>query len=136
LHEFHEERSEGEITFECDLRQTVGREIVDHFIARGYRIVALAVGKVHTHGLVELPESLTVVKAIVGDAKRRSSRAIRSTIHGSVWAAGFTFRMVSNRRHLRRANDYILYEQGPGAWTWSFRDASRSGCFGRKRKPR
>jgi len=114
----------------------IGREIVEQFISRGYRVLALAVGKVHTHALVELPESLPVVKAIVGDAKRRSSRAVRSGMPGSIWASGGTFKRVTSPSHLRSANDYILYDQGPRAWTWSFRDRSRIGLFGHKRKRR
>ena len=103
-----------------------------HFLDEGYRVLAIAVGKMHTHGLVELPEDLQRVKAVVGEAKRKSSRAVKKELPGSVWAAGGTYKPVERAGHLESAFGYILYDQGPDAWTWSFRDRSSEGMFGRK----
>lgn len=136
LHDYHQARSRGEVTLANALRRTIGRALLANLLGRHYRVLAVAVGKVHAHVLVELPESLPIVKAIVGDAKRHSSRAIRDQLPGSVWAAGGTFKIVAHDGYLRGANDYILYDQGPGAWTWSFKDRSREGMFGRKRPAR
>jgi hypothetical protein len=133
LHEYHQARSCGEVTLEHALRPTVGGALLARLLERHYRVLALAVGKVHAHALVELPEGLSAVKSIIGDAKRRSSRAVRDQLPGSIWAAGGTFKIVESDAHLLAANDYILYDQGPGAWTWSFKDRSPEGMFGRKR---
>ena len=40
---------------------------------------------------------------------------------------------IKDREHLKNAYDYILYDQGPEAWTWSTRDGSDDGMFARKR---
>lgn len=136
LHDYHEERARCEATIEKSLRATIGRAIIAHLLAHHYRVLAVAVGKVHTHILVELPEGLRVVKAIVGEAKRRSSRAVKHALPGNVWAAGGTFKIAATKGHLGAANNYILYDQGPLAWTWSFRDRSSEGRFGRSRADR
>jgi hypothetical protein len=75
------------------------------------------------------------VKWIVGQAKRESSRAVKDVLPGSVWAAGGTYKPVDTRGHLRSAYGYVLYDQGPEAWTWSFRDGGDEGVFGRQRPP-
>jgi REP element-mobilizing transposase RayT len=133
LHEFQKAHARREVTIDRSRRRTVGQALLTALLHRHYRILALAVGKVHAHALVELPESLATVKAIVGDAKRKSSRAAKTQLPGTVWASGGTFKMVKDDDHLRRANDYIMYDQGLDAWTWSFRNRSREGRFARKR---
>ena len=76
------------------------------------------------------------MKRIVGDAKRISSRAVKEWLPGSVWAAGGELVICETRGHLKNAVDYVLYDQGPGAWTWSYRDVTDEGMFGRKRPPK
>ncbi|HSZ58001.1 MAG TPA: hypothetical protein VK797_20225 [Tepidisphaeraceae bacterium] len=73
------------------------------------------------------------IKAIVGDAKRKASRAVKRELPGTIWAAGGTYKRVKSRQHQRSAYNYILYDQGRSAWTWSFKDAAPEGCTGRKR---
>lgn len=136
LHDYHEDRARAEVTIAQALRPAMGRAILAHLLGHPYRTLAFAIGKVHAHFLVELPESLPLVKAIVGEAKRRSSRAVKDELAGNVWASGGTFKMVETEGHLRGANDYIPYDQGPLAWTWSFRDRSGEGRSGRSRADR
>jgi REP element-mobilizing transposase RayT len=136
LHTHHDRVSGDEVTIERGLRKVIGQTLLSSLFDRHYRVLTIAVGKVHSHALVELPEPLSTVKAIIGEAKRASSRAVKTQLPGSIWAAGGTFLIVKNDPHLRKANDYILYDQGPGAWTWSFRDRSWEGQFARKRAPR
>jgi REP element-mobilizing transposase RayT len=133
LHGYHRAKSRSEVTIDRSIRPTIGQTLLAALLDRSYRVLALAVGKVHAHCLVELPESPVTVKAIGGDAKRKSSRAVKTHLPGTVWASGGTFKIVKDDDHLRRANDYILYDQGSDAWTWSFRDRSREGRFARKR---
>lgn len=133
LHEYHKDRSAREVHIGRDHRAVIGREIVRHLQTRGYRTLAIAVTKVHAHLLVELPDSLDDVKAIIGDAKRLSSRAVKPSMPGRIWAAGGTYKRVVEQSHQKRAFDYILYGQGEGAWTWSFRDGTMEGQFARRR---
>src|SRR5829696_2802622 len=46
---YHEQRSREEVTITKDLRKRVGGAIVRHFLREKYRVLAIAVGKVHTH---------------------------------------------------------------------------------------
>ena len=126
-------KSKPEIHFARELRRIVGKALKEDLDAKGHRVLAVAVGKVHTHFLVELPDNILKIRAIVGDAKRRSSRAVKEYLPGSVWAALGTYKPVKSRAHQKRAYNYILYDQGPGAWTWSFKDASDDGKFRRTR---
>ena len=82
------------------------------------------------HMCTELPEARTVVKQIIGEAKRKSSRAVKEWLPGSVWAAGGEYVICNNRGHLRNAVDYVLYDQGPGAWTWSYQMGRTKVCLG------
>jgi hypothetical protein len=136
LHAYHVVGARDEVRIGQALRKTVGQALLSSLLGRHYRVLAVAVGKVHAHLLVELPESPRTVRAVVGDAKRVSSRAVKKHLPGSVWSAGGTFKIVNNDSHLRRAHDYILYEQGSESWTWSFRDGSREGIFARRRSPK
>ena len=111
----------------------IGREIVRHLSGHGYRVLAVAVTKIHAHFLVELPGQLGEVKQIVGDAKRSSSRAVKAALPGAVWSAGGTFKRVLTSSHSMAVHDYVLYEQGRDAWSWIFRDGRLDGKYGRKR---
>jgi len=120
-----------EIPTEC--RAIIGNALVNFFRDGEHRLLALAIGKIHGHALVELTDDIRVIRAVWGDAKRKSSRAVKKQMPGSVWGAGGEHKRVENRSHHKNVFDYILYEQGPGAWTWSFRDATDDGMFARKR---
>jgi REP element-mobilizing transposase RayT len=115
------------------LQQTVGRSIVEHFQKVGYRVLTVAVTRVHAHALVELPDNIVKIRTIVGEAKRVSSRAVKDSLPGSVWSAGGTYKPIRDSAHQRNAYDYILYDQGPGAWTWCFQDGATGGQFRRPR---
>lgn len=136
LHTYMKQSSGAEVTIPRELRPIIGQEFVKYLIKDGHRITTFAVAKIHAHGLAELPRTLRQVRLIIGEAKRASSRAVRAQLPGSIWAAGLQPTCVNSDDHMRRANDYILYEQGAGAWTWSFHDGSLDGAFNRKRKPK
>jgi hypothetical protein len=97
------------------------------------KVLAIAVGRVHTHVIVELPRERAKVKWIVGQAKRKASRAVKKWLPGSVWAAGGEYKIVKDKEHLINAVEYVIYEQGPGAWTLWYHDLNDDGMFGRKR---
>jgi REP element-mobilizing transposase RayT len=116
-----------------DLRPVIGRTIVEYLTRERHRVLAVAVANVHVHALVELPDRMPLIRQIAGHAKRHSSRAVKGVLPGSVWGEGGKFKPVRDREHQEAAFGYILYEQGPDAWTWSYRDGSLNGMLGRKR---
>jgi REP element-mobilizing transposase RayT len=128
-------RCGDEVRFPKHLRPIVGRAIRDYLETHGHRVLAVAVGRVHAHVVTELPDDIRTIKQILGEAKRKSSRAVKKELPGKVWSAGAEKKPVDTKAHLGRAVDYVLYEQGEGAWTWSFRDRDEEGKFGR-RKPK
>jgi REP element-mobilizing transposase RayT len=136
LNEYHVMRSQAEVHILDPQRAEIGRTIAKYLMDNGHRVLAVAVTKVHAHFLVELPGALRDVKQIVGQAKRASSRAVKKDLPGAVWSAGGTFKRVLNSEHSTNVHDYILYDQGIDAWTWTFRDGNLQGMYGRKRPKR
>jgi hypothetical protein len=133
LHRYFSERAGDEVVLEQEVRPLIGRAMLELLRGEKHRVGCMAVGKVHAHYLVELPDDYPLVKRIAGDAKHYASRAVSDILPGAIWAAGGTYLRIKDREHLKNAYDYILYEQGPEAWTWSMRDGSDEGCFARKR---
>src|SRR5689334_14429797 len=74
LHDYHVERSRGEIHIDLSLRPIMGRAIAKYLMDNGHRVLVVAITKVHAHFLTELPGALSDVKRIVGHVKRGSSR--------------------------------------------------------------
>src|SRR3954447_13436852 len=54
LHRYHKDRSSQEVTIPRELRPTIGRTLLAHLRSSGRRVFAIAVGRVHAHGVVEL----------------------------------------------------------------------------------
>jgi REP element-mobilizing transposase RayT len=130
---YRTEQSGKEVRIAIDLRPTIGKALAEKLTACGHQILCVALTKVHAHFLVELPDNIIRVRAIVGEAKRYSSRQVKAQLPGSVWAARGKYKPVDSRQHLLAAFEYILYEQGDDAWTWSARDRLPGGRFARKR---
>ncbi|HZL37491.1 MAG TPA: hypothetical protein VFC78_19390 [Tepidisphaeraceae bacterium] len=129
-------RSSPEVHLDADLRPTIGRTLVRELRESGHVVLVVAVGKVHAHLLVELPDNIIKVKAILGQAKRKASRGVKARMPGQIWSRGGTFKPINSRDHQLRVYEYVLFGQGPEAWTWSFKDGSDEGCFGRPRPAR
>ncbi|MEO6435130.1 MAG: hypothetical protein ABIP55_05145 [Tepidisphaeraceae bacterium] len=128
------ERSDPKVTIPSKCRADIGRAIAQVLFAMGFRVLAISVGKVHTHFLTELPDTLPHIRRIVGEAKRKSSRAVKRILPGSVWAAGEEAKPVDNHSHQRRAYEYILLKQAWDAWTWSFEDEDFEGMLTQERR--
>ncbi|MDB5296291.1 MAG: hypothetical protein JWO31_2274, partial [Phycisphaerales bacterium] len=61
-HDWHDERSGPEVTLPIEVRPTVGRAILDALrLMRHPHVLTVAVGKVHTHFLVRLPNDYALV---------------------------------------------------------------------------
>ena len=105
-----------------DVRSIVGLTLIQILQQHECRTLAASVDDWHTHLLVEMPDDMSIMKRIMGDAKCRASRAIKQVLPGRVWAAGGTFKPVRDQAHHREVFDYILDHALKGAWTWSFRE--------------
>ena len=135
LREYFAEHAGDEVHIEKDLRPIVGLAILAYLRSMGFRVLAIAIGKVHAHIVVELPKDLAAVRKIIGDVKRKSSRAIKEWKPGTVWSPGGEFVVCWDREHLKNAFEYVIYDQGPGAWTWSYQDPNDDGMFARREPP-
>jgi REP element-mobilizing transposase RayT len=125
--------SRPEVHLSSKLFPIIGKALLRHLTENGHNVLAVAVTKVHVHLLIELPNHLGKMRAIIGRVKQIASRAVRKDLPGAIWARGAKFEPVKSRAHQLRALEYIFYDQGMRAWTWSFRDGSDDGRFGRKR---
>jgi len=130
---YRKKQCPDEVRIDSRLRPIIGRAIVEKLGDLGYRVITVAVTKIHAHAVTELPDDVPKIKEIVGHAKRVSSRAVKDDLPGTVWSAGCTYERISSVGHLHRAYEYVLYKQGSGAWTWCHADADISGIFNRKR---
>jgi REP element-mobilizing transposase RayT len=118
-----QKRAAAPITIPRELRPIIGVALVDYLTAQSHCVLAISVSGRHAHILVELPDDMQAIRAIIGEAKRKSSRAVKCQMPGRVWAAGGDYDLVDSRSHQRNSFFYILEKQGPGAWTWSYREA-------------
>ena len=133
LHGYHVGKSSPDVRIAKNLRPVIGNELAHYFEQCDYRVLVIAVTKVHAHALVELPNSIIKIRAIVGEAKRRASRAVKRQMPGSIWARGGTFKPVKTQAHQHRAFGYISLRARTHAWSWSFLDGTDEGRFGRAR---
>jgi REP element-mobilizing transposase RayT len=122
LHEYSKKISDNPVIIPRELRETVGRAILAKLEKLNHQVLAIAVAGMHTHFLVELPESITKVRHIVGQCKTTSSHAIRSQLPGRVWGHRGKFEAVDDSKYQRNAFSYILRQKN--AWIWSFRDGA------------
>jgi hypothetical protein len=134
LYEYRLRKSSSEVHIAKGLRPVVGKALLEFLREQEYPVLVIAVAKVHAHMLVELPDSFSKVRKIIGEAKRAASRAVERQLPGSIWARGGNYKPVKSRAHQTRAYTYILRDQGVSAWTWSFQDVSDEGKFGRVRR--
>lgn len=125
LFRYHKERSSAPVDIGADLRQIVGTAMIDALLGAGDEVVVASVAERHAHALVELPDNIVAVRAIVGDAKRIASRAVKSHLPGQVWSRGGEYRRVRDEGHWANAFDYVLDGQEAGAWTWCSEEGAK-----------
>lgn len=123
LRRWVQKRAATPITIPRELRSVIGVALADYLATQGHRLLAISVSGRHAHILVELPDNMSSIRAIIGEAKRKSSRAVKQQMPGRVWAAGGDYDPVDSRVHQRNSYFYILEKQGPGAWTWTYQEA-------------
>ena len=112
-------RSGAPVTIPPGLRAAIGKCIVNYLTGESYRVLVVSVARTHAHILVELPESVSQVRRIIGVCKARASGAVRKHIPGRVWGGGGKYLWIKDRQHLLDALQYIRDKQGQGAWAWT-----------------
>jgi REP element-mobilizing transposase RayT len=117
-----------------DLRETVGKAILQKLEKLQYQVLVLAVAGMHCHFLAELPDDLKAIRSIVGQCKTVSSHAIRERLPGRVWARDGSYKPVDTPEYQRNVFQYILDQEG--AWTWSFRERRDASPAGFEDSPR
>ncbi len=98
LYSYCQKRNGGEIELPAALRGTVGQAMLAYLREAGIRVLAVAVRARHVHLLAELPDTMPLMRVIIGHAKRKSSRAIKAQLPGKVWAPGGDFEPVEDPR--------------------------------------
>ncbi len=125
LLKYSEQISGPPVIIPRELREVIGRKILEKLRKLGHRVLAIAVGGMHTHFLAELPEAIATVRHIVGQCKTVSSHAIRDRLPGRVWGHRGKFKPVDDAQHQRNTYHYILGQED--AWIWSFKDEQEQG---------
>jgi REP element-mobilizing transposase RayT len=122
LRRYHNDRSAAPAILPRTVFKIVGEAFVQSLQKGGHRVSAVSVNPTHAHALVELPDSVAVVKRVCGWCKYFGTRAIREVAPAfrdrEIWSGGETYEPVDNPSHLRAAHNYILTKQGSDAWTW------------------
>ncbi|MBX9678230.1 MAG: hypothetical protein K2X38_05650 [Gemmataceae bacterium] len=115
LRSFH--KADGaKVVIPHELKEVVGRKIIEKFAKLELRLNAIAVSSTHSHWLAELPEDRTEAKRIVGEIKAIAAQAIRKQIPGGIWARGAKVTPVDTPRYQLNVYHYILDQIG--AWVW------------------
>jgi REP element-mobilizing transposase RayT len=117
--------SDEKVVLRREIRAIIGAALVEWLKRHGYRVLAVSVSSDHAHILIELIDDPAVIKRVIGEAKRVSSRAVKSQLPGAVWSAGCDYAPIDDADRLRNEVDYVLLKQGRDSWTWSFRDGAR-----------
>jgi REP element-mobilizing transposase RayT len=122
LHEHRKKSRIVPVKLPIEVRPIVGKALIASLTGDGWTALALSVSSDHAHVLVELPDDVPTIKAIIGDAKRIASRAIKAWIPGSVWSEGCDYEPIKDASHQRNAFNYVMEKQGADSWTWSNRE--------------
>ena len=88
LHRYFKRCAGKEVHIGYPERAIIGRAMVQSFLEMDCRALCVSVSKVHAHALVEMDDHLPTIRAQMGEAKRSSSRAVKRTMPGKIWAVG------------------------------------------------
>lgn len=109
------------VTIPNEARKPAALKIAEELHRRGHQILSVSVSGRHAHALVLLPNNIRLIRRIVGDCKKQSSKAIGRYLPGRVWAAGGNFKPVDTVAHQAEVYNYILDHLKEGAWVWTYR---------------
>jgi len=97
-------------------REAVGRKVRDHFEKLGHRVLAVSVGGMHIHAVVELPVDRKAAQHEVGRVKQ----AVSLLLGEAVTATRSGLKPIRDKQHLTNAVNYVVDHLDEGAWVWSF----------------
>ncbi len=120
LYKFSKKISNEPVVIPTGARETVGRKIVTNLRTGGHRVLAVSVSGMHAHILVELPDSLTEIRRIIGQCKTAASHAIREQLPGRVWGRYGGFKPINDKQHHLNTYNYILNQKD--AWIRSYQE--------------
>jgi len=121
LHHHAKQLSGKAVKLTRQQRSCVGPQMLQNFLSRGNRVLAISVSALHVHILIQLPQSS--VKREIGYAKRQASFALRGQIKGRLWARDCGIKPIKNRSHHQQTYRYILDHEQEDAWVWSYRNS-------------
>jgi len=124
LHAWYTARAGEKVVFERDSWSRIGLALRQKAKDLDRSILAIAVGPVHVHLVIELPSDLALCRSEIGFCKRAATDAVKDCIRGKLWAQGGSFRVVRDKEHLANSINYVVFKQHP-AWTWNYRDGER-----------
>ncbi len=124
LFRYHVERAGRRVILPESVRPRIAAALVGALSA--YRFKAMSVSSDHAHLLIELPDDVPAIKAVIGDAKRIASREVRNQLPGAIWSAGCDYEPVDDEDHFNACEEYALIKQGAGTWTWWHVDGGMS----------
>jgi hypothetical protein len=65
---YRKQQCPTEVHIESKLRPIIGRAIIQKLREMGYRVIAVAVTKIHAHAITELPDKVGQIRQIIGEA--------------------------------------------------------------------
>ena len=120
LFRYSKKISGAAVVIPLDLRETVGRKIIEKLKRLQHRVLAVSVSGMHAHALVELPDDMPAIRSIIGQCKAVASHAIRDQLPGRVWGRYGSFKPIKDKQHQLNTYKYILNQED--AWVWSYKD--------------
>ena len=119
----HAKSISGDTVMLCpSQREVAGLALQQTMEKHGHKLLIIAVGGMHVHMLVELPNELRKAKNAIGYAKMAASMRLKDDLPSKVWARGGNNKPIRDEEHHRNTFKYILDHRTEGAWVWTFRD--------------
>ena len=129
LRKYRQSRSADPTLLSREVFAAVGQAVLGSLQRKALRVLVVSVNPTHVHALVELPDSVPLIRRVCGWCKYFGTRAARSVekslVNQEIWADGGTYEPVNDRSHLKNAYHYILVKQGKDAWTWSYKGGAK-----------
>ncbi len=108
-----------------ELRATAGRVLVEKLRSEGTEVMVLAVAAEHVHGVLLCRAAET--RAMIGNAKRAASHALRDAVPGALWARRCGLRTITTDEQHASVYDYVVAHVREGAWVWCCRGGELTG---------
>ena len=107
-------------------REVACQAIKECLDRHSHQVLVIAVGGMHVHMLVELPNILQEAKDAIGYVKVSASMRLKENMPGKIWSRGGGFKPIRDEEHQRNTYGYILRHRDEGACVWTFRDENNS----------